>query len=60
MIFFQVDEIFRIVRVLGTPSKDDWPEGLKLAQAMNFKFPQCVSIELENFDFILFCASHVS
>ena len=39
----QVDEIFRIVRVLGTPAKEDWPEGLKLAQGMNFKFPQCVS-----------------
>ncbi|XP_063690876.1 serine/threonine-protein kinase MAK-like isoform X3 [Bolinopsis microptera] len=40
----EVDEIFRIVRVLGTPSKDDWPEGLKLAQSMNFKFPQCAKL----------------
>jgi len=43
----EVDEIFRIVRVLGTPSKDNWPEGLKLAQAMNFKFPQCVPTPLK-------------
>eukprot|EP00116_Pleurobrachia_bachei_P004578 sb/3464840/ len=43
----EVDEIFRIVRVLGTPSKEDWPEGLKLAQAMNFKFPQCVATPLK-------------
>lgn len=43
----EVDEIFRIVRVLGTPSKDDWPEGLKLAQSMNFKFPQCVPTPLK-------------
>lgn len=43
----EVDEIFRIVRVLGTPAKEDWPEGLKLAQGMNFKFPQCVPTPLQ-------------
>jgi len=43
----EVDEIFRIVRVLGTPTKDIWPEGLKLAQAMNFKYPQCVPTSLK-------------
>lgn len=43
----EVDEIFRIVRVLGTPSKEQWPEGVKLAQTMNFKFPQCVPTPLK-------------
>lgn len=43
----EVDEIFRIVRVLGTPTKDDWPEGVKLAQNMNFKFPQCVATPIK-------------
>ncbi|GAA28154.2 serine/threonine-protein kinase ICK [Clonorchis sinensis] len=37
----EIDMIFKICSVLGTPSKSDWPEGYQLAAAMNFKFPQC-------------------
>jgi len=36
----EIDEIFKICSVLGTPDKRDWPEGFKLAAGMNFKFPQ--------------------
>lgn len=36
----EIDEIFKICSVLGTPDKRDWPEGYKLAVSMNFKFPQ--------------------
>lgn len=36
----EIDEIFKIFSVLGTPDKRDWPEGHQLASAMNFKFPQ--------------------
>ncbi|KAJ9590218.1 hypothetical protein L9F63_016668, partial [Diploptera punctata] len=36
----EIDEIFKICSVLGTPDKRDWPEGYQLANAMNFKFPQ--------------------
>lgn len=36
----EIDEIFKICSVLGTPSKQDWPEGHQLAANMNFKFPQ--------------------
>ncbi|XP_060100193.1 serine/threonine-protein kinase MAK isoform X2 [Heteronotia binoei] len=43
----EVDEIFKICQVLGTPKKSDWPEGFQLATAMNFRFPQCVSINLK-------------
>ncbi|NXL86400.1 MAK kinase, partial [Alectura lathami] len=43
----EVDEIFKICQVLGTPKKSDWPEGYHLASAMNFRFPQCVSISLK-------------
>uniref|UniRef100_A0A6J0TWN7 Serine/threonine-protein kinase MAK isoform X2 n=1 Tax=Pogona vitticeps TaxID=103695 RepID=A0A6J0TWN7_9SAUR len=43
----EVDEIFKICQVLGTPKKNDWPEGYQLAAAMNFRFPQCVSINLK-------------
>lgn len=35
----EIDEIFKICSVIGTPNKDDWPEGYQLAAAMNFKFP---------------------
>ncbi|CAL8085574.1 unnamed protein product [Calicophoron daubneyi] len=37
----EIDMIFKICSVLGTPSMVDWPEGYQLAAAMNFKFPQC-------------------
>lgn len=36
----EIDEIFKICSVLGTPDKRDWPEGYKLAANMNFKYPQ--------------------
>ncbi|XP_078594497.1 serine/threonine-protein kinase MAK-like isoform X1 [Branchiostoma floridae x Branchiostoma japonicum] len=43
----EVDEIFKVCQVLGTPSKSDWPEGHQLAAAMNFRFPQCVPTNLK-------------
>ena len=35
----QADEIYKICSVMGTPTAQNWPEGLKLATAMNFRFP---------------------
>ncbi|XP_067207633.1 serine/threonine-protein kinase dyf-5 isoform X2 [Linepithema humile] len=35
----EIDEIFKICSVIGTPDKEDWSEGYQLAAAMNFKFP---------------------
>ncbi|XP_073422817.1 serine/threonine-protein kinase MAK isoform X2 [Dendrobates tinctorius] len=43
----EVDEIFKICQVLGTPKKNDWSEGYQLAAAMNFRFPQCIPINLK-------------
>ncbi|KAM6176831.1 serine/threonine-protein kinase MAK isoform 2-T2 [Erethizon dorsatum] len=43
----EVDEIFKICQVLGTPKKSDWPEGYQLASSMNFRFPQCVPVNLK-------------
>uniref|UniRef100_A0A4W3J3Y7 non-specific serine/threonine protein kinase n=1 Tax=Callorhinchus milii TaxID=7868 RepID=A0A4W3J3Y7_CALMI len=43
----EVDEIFKICQVLGTPKKIDWTEGYQLAGAMNFRFPQCVPTNLK-------------
>ncbi|KAH9304399.1 hypothetical protein KI387_008803, partial [Taxus chinensis] len=36
----ELDEIYKICGVLGTPDYDSWPEGMQLAAAMNFNFPQ--------------------
>ncbi|XP_064410432.1 serine/threonine-protein kinase MAK isoform X2 [Latimeria chalumnae] len=43
----EVDEVFKICQVLGTPKKTDWQEGFQLAAAMNFRFPQCVPTHLK-------------
>ena len=34
------DEIYKITTVCGTPTAQTWPEGLRLAAAMNFRFAQ--------------------
>ncbi|XP_006800792.1 serine/threonine-protein kinase ICK-like [Neolamprologus brichardi] len=43
----EVDTIFKICQVLGTPKKNDWLEGYQLASAMNFRWPQCVPSNLK-------------
>ncbi|KAL3050239.1 serine/threonine-protein kinase ICK-like [Gymnodraco acuticeps] len=43
----EVDTIFKVCQVLGTPKKNDWPEGFHLASAMNFRWPQCVPSNLK-------------
>ncbi|CAM6093072.1 unnamed protein product [Calypogeia fissa] len=40
----QVDQIFKICAILGTPTS--WSDGLKLAESMNFRFPQFPSTHL--------------
>jgi protein kinase len=35
----QADEIHKICSIMGTPTQQTWPEGVKLAAAMNFRFP---------------------
>ncbi|KAL9981209.1 hypothetical protein ACROYT_G009882 [Oculina patagonica] len=44
----EVDEIFKICAVLGTPSKEDWPEGHQLAANMKFKFMQVMPTALKD------------
>ncbi|KAM4041560.1 serine/threonine-protein kinase ICK isoform 2-T3 [Anomaloglossus baeobatrachus] len=43
----EIDTIFKICQVLGTPKKNDWPEGYQLASAMNFRWPHCVPNNLK-------------
>lgn len=44
----EIDQIFRICSVLGTPDKKDWPEGYTLANNMNFRFPQFSEMPLSS------------
>lgn len=44
----EIDEIFKICGIIGTPDKDDWPDGYQLAAAMNFKFPLLPKTPLKN------------
>lgn len=36
----ELDEIYKICCVLGSPDHDTWPEGMQLAAGRNFNFPQ--------------------
>ena len=35
----EADQMVKICQVLGTPTKEVWPEGFKLAEQIGFKFP---------------------
>lgn len=37
----EIDQIYKICTVLGTPSRSEWKKGYELAQQIGFKFPQC-------------------
>ena len=42
----EADQIYKICSVLGSPTMRSWPEGMKLASAMNFRFPQFTATPL--------------
>ncbi|XP_037911800.1 cyclin-dependent kinase 13 isoform X2 [Hermetia illucens] len=44
----EVDQLFKICSVLGTPEQHDWPEGHRLAAAMHFRFPECSKVPLNS------------
>ncbi len=35
----EIDQLYKIASILGTPGRNDWPEGYSLATAMSFRFP---------------------
>jgi hypothetical protein len=37
----EADEMYKICSVIGTPDRDTWPDGLRLAESLNFQFPVC-------------------
>ncbi|GKU95916.1 hypothetical protein SLEP1_g9213 [Rubroshorea leprosula] len=42
----EADEIYKICSVIGTPTQDSWPDGLNLARAINYQFPQLAGAHL--------------
>ena len=44
----EIDQIYKICSVLGTPSHQDWAQGHQLAASMSFKFPQFSSVHLSS------------
>ncbi|CRL00777.1 CLUMA_CG014031, isoform A [Clunio marinus] len=44
----EVDQLFKVCSVLGTPEKDEWPEGHRLAAAIQFKFPECPKLPMSS------------
>jgi protein kinase len=43
----ETDQMYKICSVLGTPTMDTWPEGLKQAQAISFRLAQFVSTPMD-------------
>ena len=42
----QIDQLFKICAILGTPSPTEWTEGHQLAHSINIRFPQCQAVDL--------------
>uniref|UniRef100_A0A1I7XNT2 non-specific serine/threonine protein kinase n=1 Tax=Heterorhabditis bacteriophora TaxID=37862 RepID=A0A1I7XNT2_HETBA len=43
----EMDQLFKIVTIMGTPTKEEWTEGYQLAAAMNFRFQQAHPTPME-------------
>ncbi|XP_017121266.1 serine/threonine-protein kinase dyf-5 isoform X1 [Drosophila elegans] len=44
----EVDQLFKICSVLGTPEKNDWPDGYRLASMIHFRYPDCIKVPLSS------------
>ncbi|CAK7355997.1 unnamed protein product [Dovyalis caffra] len=42
----EADEIYKICSVIGSPTNGTWAEGLNLASAINYQFPQFAGVHL--------------
>lgn len=43
-----IDTLFKIVNILGTPNSQTWPEGLRMAKAKGINFPNSSGIHLQS------------
>ena len=44
----EIDQLYKISSILGTPGRNDWSEGFSLANQMSFRFPTFSSTHLSN------------
>ncbi|XP_042402081.1 cyclin-dependent kinase F-4-like [Zingiber officinale] len=44
----EVDEIYKICSVIGSPNEKSWAEGLQLADVMKYQFPVCSGVHLSS------------
>ncbi|KAK6934887.1 Protein kinase domain, partial [Dillenia turbinata] len=44
----EADEIYKTCSVIGSPTHDTWAEGLKLASAIHYQFPQFTGVHLSS------------
>ncbi|KAM1724964.1 hypothetical protein ACFX11_023353 [Malus domestica] len=42
----EADEVYKICSVIGSPTKDSWADGLRLASDINYQFPQFAGVDL--------------
>ncbi|CAF0807444.1 unnamed protein product [Rotaria sp. Silwood1] len=43
----EIDQMFKVCAVMGTPTRDEWPEGYMLAAKLSFRWPQCARTDLK-------------
>ncbi|CAJ0930188.1 unnamed protein product, partial [Mesorhabditis belari] len=43
----ELDQLFKIITILGSPTKEEWAEGYQLAAAMNFRFQNTPATPME-------------
>lgn len=43
----EIDQMFKICAVMGTPTRDEWAEGYMLASKLSFRWPQCARTDLK-------------
>jgi serine/threonine protein kinase len=44
----EIDQLYKIASIMGTPGRNDWPDGSTLANSMSFRFPTFQPTHLSN------------
>lgn len=44
----EIDQLSKICSLMGTPTSQDWPDGLKLAKNKGYNFPEYTAIPLSS------------
>ncbi|CAF1426572.1 unnamed protein product [Adineta ricciae] len=43
----EIDQMFKICAIMGTPTRDEWTEGYMLGTKLSFRWPQCARTDLK-------------